>query len=155
MEHFKKEGRKSMPPFVKALLWSFLNIIFGIAPLLILLLMGSISSDIADVSFLKGKINDWLIGCILMFFSCGLMCSAFVDYYLSDVMRKNREYVIGITVTPFFFLILVVAFYVNEISRHEDIFKINRIRYSEFEFIIALIAISYCLIVKTFMYSRE
>jgi len=74
---------------------------------------------------------------------------------LSDVMRKNRKYVIGITIAPFLCLILVVAFYVYELSHHGDIFKIKIFRYSESQIIIALVALLYCLLVKTFLYSKE
>jgi hypothetical protein len=143
--------KRTMPGLIKALIWCCLNILFGLLPILLLLMLGSMAVGKEEVEEVKHKLEQANKECVVMFFFCAIMGAALVDFVLSKVRPRTNLIAFCINVSPLGMLMLVVILYINAHNQRE----INYSLYNQFQTYIVAFSTIYCMVVKSYLYSKE
>lgn len=154
MADWKLAFLNTIPGLKKAFTWCSLNVLFGLLPLLLLLMLASMTIDPKEADAYKERIaHSTFRECAVMFFFCAIMGAALVDFVLSKVRPATNLTSFAINVSPLGMLILVTVLFVG--GNHGDPARINFDLYGQFQTVIIVFSSLYCLIVKTYLYLKE
>lgn len=139
----------------KSSAWVIFNGLIGTLPLLVIMLLMSISSDTHSKSYFSEKLYRTFQDCALMFVCCGLTAAVMLDFALSKIKPGNNLISFGLFGSGFLAIILVIILFVNTMNNQGNEAKVDFGFYYTIQTIVIVYTFIYTLTIKTYLYAKE
>ncbi len=137
---------------LKSILWIFLNLFYGLAPILIILYQGSLDLRKDASSIAQHELTTLIKECSILFIFCVMMGAVTIDFLFSKVKmtKVGSAMLIALSIIPLLLICIPYAFIVFD---NEQAHTFNNLM-SLTNWFVAY-CILYCIISKTIFFIKE
>ncbi|MEO5681469.1 MAG: hypothetical protein ABIQ88_02445 [Chitinophagaceae bacterium] len=146
---FKIDFSTLTKAIIKSVIWFVTTAVYGMAPILLLLIVNYLAPDVGQEDRIKHLLKDLFV----LFLSSAMIAEIGVEAFLSKIRFSKYAYLVFFVSSALILGIVCIAYTVIVKTKAEDQFNFNNLWL--FQVVVVTFTLVYCISIKTFMFVEE
>ena len=140
---------------IKAIIWFFWNVVFGLMPFMLVAFIASFRIDSNYIKVSQEEFHHLLNDCVVLFFCTAIMAEITIESFLCKV-KFSKYFYLGVCSTLFPVLIIVILIYYGLIIGNSKVFiLIDLSNFIKFHKFIIIFSAVFCIFIRTALFWEE